>query len=972
MITSQQSFLAPPTYKQQQQHPQTMSAPQVTVDEVLRVLEIFLDPTGQGASNRDIDVWLKSFQQKPEAWGIADQLLRSETVPMRHKLFAAQTIRQKIESDWGHLDVASQASLRDSLLQVLYQQKAGPRPIVTQLCLALADIAIQMHEWEDPVRQLIGTFGKDQSMVGPLLEFLAVLPEEFMHNRIIQLDEDEANGRAEHILRSTAGDVLSLLMFHHTNVSSNGGDVSIKKHILDCLQAWVRSGDLSIDLLPSTAVIGLAFDALEDDNLTTVATDLICEIIYRTGNAKNPRPLGVIHAVYSRLLPLRAKLEAEKDDPEAVRDLCLIFAAAGETWSDLIGTNHEAFKDVLDGLLQCAGYEDLDIAKITFLSWERIKDAAVLQVNSGARPFFMPVYSSLIQIIIKQLEYPADLSWSAEERDNFREFRHTMGDVLKDAVQVIGGEAALAIPYSILCSLSSSAGTGAFDASAKWQSIEAPLFSLRAMCRAIDTEVSVLPKIMDMLPQLPQHPKIKYAAILVIGRYAEWTAKHPEYIAYQMTYVSQGFEDKESIAAAAQSLKYLSRECATHLVPHLEQLHDFFFQTIGSMDREDADDVTQAIAHIVSAVPLPQLAGALQKFCHPIAERLHQIAAAPAVGDDTAHVKEVLALLRRLGTLLKYSTPPLDTILSQNHPSTAVISEIWPIIDMTVTRYAVFKDVEEEFARLCNVCMLSYKQHLLPVLSPIMSKVVSMFNQTGTSCYLWTSGRCVREYGDDDSETGKAVFALVETLTASTFQIISSKVTQLDDIPDVVEDYFQLASEVIEQSPSLFCGSSLLPSLLSCAATCLAVQHHMALRSVISFLRDMLTCASPGERAIPQLTAEPLIAVIKAGAPDLVRRVFYGLTHTFPRERELYADIAGILKAASDVGRAEVEQAVGLVVSEFPDEQLPAKEKETFLLRYKNANDEFKDTQKLATVIRDFVASFRRRNGLDERRRPRE
>ncbi|KAJ3148493.1 Nuclear import receptor [Geranomyces michiganensis] len=972
MTIIQQPFLASSVFKQQQQYPQTMSAPQATVEEVLRVLEIFLDPTGQGANNKEIDVWLKNFQKKPEAWGIADHLLRSETVPVRHKLFAAQTIRQKIESDWGNLDGPSQASLRDSLLQVLYQQKAGPRPIVTQLCLSLADIAIQMHDWEDPVRQLIGAFGKDQTMIGPLLEFLAVLPEEFMHNRIIQLDEDEANGRAEHILRSTAGDVLNLLMFHHTNITSPGGDVSIKKHILDCLQAWVRSGDLSIDLLPSTAVIGLAFDALEDDNLTSVATDLICEIIYRTGNVKQPRPLSVIHAVYSRLLPLRATLEDEKDDPEAVRDLCLIFAAAGETWADLIGTNHQAFKDVLDGLLQCAAYEDLDIAKITFLSWERIKEAAVLEVNAAARPYFIPIYSSLVQIIIKQLEYPADLSWSAEERDNFRDFRHTMGDVLKDAVQVMGGEAALGIPYAILCSLCSGAGTGAFDASATWQSIEAPLFSLRAMCRAIDTEVSVLPKIMDMLPQLPQHPKIKYAAILVIGRYAEWTAKHPEYIAYQMAYVSQGFEDKESIAAAAQSLKYLSRECAPHLVPHLEQLHDFFFQTIGSMDREDADDVTQAIAHIVSAVPLPQLAGALQKFCHPIAERLHQLAAAPTAGDDSTQVKEVLALLRRLGTLLKYSTPPLDTILSQDHPSIAVISEIWPIIDLAVTRFAAYKDVEEEFARLCNVCMSSYKQHLLPVLSPIMTKVVGMFNQTGTSCYLWTSSRCVREYGDDDSEAGKAVFALVESLTASTFQIISSKVTQLDDIPDVIEDYFQLASELIEQSPSLFCSSSLLPSLFSCAATCLTVQQNMALRSVITFLRDMLDCAIPGARVLPQLTAEPLVAVVKTGAGDLVRRVFYGLIHTFPRERELYADVAGILKSASDVARPDVEQAVRLIVSEYPDEQLPAKEKETFLLRYKNANDEFKDSQKLATVMRDFVASFRRRNGLDERRRPRE
>lgn len=41
--------------------------------------------------------------------------------------------------------------------------------------------------------------------------------------------------------------------------------------------------------------------------------------------------------------------------------------------------------------------------------------------------------------MIKHLTYPIDVeSITAEERDTFRDFRHEMGDVLKDCVLILG------------------------------------------------------------------------------------------------------------------------------------------------------------------------------------------------------------------------------------------------------------------------------------------------------------------------------------------------------------------------------------------------------------------------------------------------------------------------------------------------------------------------------------------------------
>lgn len=342
---------------------------------------------------------------------------------------------------------------------------------------------------------------------------------------------------------------------------SSGTNIDIQTHILTCLFTWIKSGDINVENLPSTPVIDLAFDALNNDALFDVASDLVCEIIYRSG--KRSKHMEVITAIYPHLLPLRSKLEKEKDDPEAVRTLCRIFTDAGEAWADLIASNYDAFEHVIVGLLQCTAYEELDIARMTFQYWERLTDEVILAANSASRPKFLPIYSQLLDIMIKHLHYPEDLqTWSAEARDEFRDFRHVMGDVLKDCVRVLGGEEALARPYTMLSSLYVAGSHGRFDPSTHWQQIEAPLFSLRAMFREVSKdEVSVIPKIMEMLPQLPDHPKIKYAAILVIGRYAEWTAKHPDFISYQLNFVSKGFDNEEAVAAAAQALKYLCQEC---------------------------------------------------------------------------------------------------------------------------------------------------------------------------------------------------------------------------------------------------------------------------------------------------------------------------------------------------------------------------------------------------------------------------
>jgi transportin-3 len=67
------------------------------------------------------------------------------------------------------------------------------------------------------------------------------------------------------------------------------------------------------------------------------------------------------------------------------------------------------------------------------------------------------------------------ISWTASDKDEFRDFRHDMGDCLKDSVTVIGEKDALIIPLTILAN---TLQTGDHQ---RWQDFEAPLFCIRSM-----------------------------------------------------------------------------------------------------------------------------------------------------------------------------------------------------------------------------------------------------------------------------------------------------------------------------------------------------------------------------------------------------------------------------------------------------------------------------------------------------------
>jgi transportin-3 len=64
---------------------------------------------------------------------------------------------------------------------------AGPKPIRLQLCVCLANLAIQMTEWKDVLPLVVSTLATEPATLPCVLDFLRVLPEEVTHGRKINL-----------------------------------------------------------------------------------------------------------------------------------------------------------------------------------------------------------------------------------------------------------------------------------------------------------------------------------------------------------------------------------------------------------------------------------------------------------------------------------------------------------------------------------------------------------------------------------------------------------------------------------------------------------------------------------------------------------------------------------------------------------------------------------------------------------------
>ncbi|KIJ68548.1 hypothetical protein HYDPIDRAFT_106754 [Hydnomerulius pinastri MD-312] len=895
------------------------------IQALLSALDVFSRAPDK-ASLENANSWLQDFQHSPEAWSTCNVLLLSPDAPPAAKLFAAQTFRSKVTYDLHQVNTANLLPLRDTLITALDTYHTGPRTIITQLCLAISGLALQLPQWDNAVQSIIETFGRNPATVPVLLQFLTVLPEELSGNTRIPVTDDEYRERSAKLLTENANQVLDLLALY---IQAPGVTVTVQSQVFGCLRSWLIAGEVDTSSFAKSPLFGFVFEALASEELFDSAVDVLCELIHETQEIDDNMP--VIELMVPRVIALKPQLDEHKDDPEKIRGLARIFAEAGETYRLLILRHTETFYPIVEAIGQCSAYPDLDIVPITFPFWMRL--AQTIGKKQSVEPLFIEAYKALMGVIIRHLHFPPDTTtMTGQEADNFRAFRHVMGDTLKDCCLVLGTDTCLLSAYGLITiALSRGAQAGS------WQEIEAPLFAMRSMGAEVDlADETAVPKIMDLIPSLPNHPRIRYAALLIISRYTEWINRHPDYITFQLQYISAGFEDPDTevSAAAGQALKYLCQDCKQHLVDFLPTLHTFLTTTGSKLVQDDRRQVYEAIAYVISAMPMEKAAESLRSFSLDILSQIHAVTGktTPVTKQE---LKEIGYGLENLEVMLHVIGPFGDQLPAACQNS---CREAWSVFDGFIAKYAFDYDTAERTTRVLRHGVTLFGQTTLQVASAVLSRMVTSFESTGFSAFLWIAGKIVGRFGNESDTTLRNAFQeLFERSTNKVVGLLQSKAPR--DIPDVLEDYVQLLLQLSEMAPDVFFQSTAFPlAFRACMAALTLIHSDLVFASLDLFRKilthDSLAVSSTQPPKFP-IYATAIKAVVDKEGFEFIGYILSGLVGDFPEDST--AVVVSIFHSLARLFSSQLLTWLPPVLQQLPTSSAPNQAKQQFLVDVTNA-----------------------------------
>ena len=402
---------------------------------------------------------------------------------------------------------------------------------------------------------------------------------------------------------------------------------------MECITSWLR--EVPVENIINTPLLEAIFVGVTSDSCSQEASECLCTVLRETGDIDESA--DAIQILFPKVVAFRPQIAklAEEEDTETLKALTKVLSTAAEKWVVGIAREPALFQPLVECVLECAARDkDRDVIEHTFNVWFELKQYLVLERYIQSRLQLVEVFSKLVDILLAHLEYPKPDSGNEtdlfdgdrEQEEKFREFRHQMGDTLKDCCEVMGVTECLTKVQRVIQEWMSKYASQVTDNNVpNWQALEAPLFALRALGRLVDKEENiVLPQLMPLLVQIPSHEKLRFATIMVLGRYTEWTSNHPEYLESQFNYIVTSFQSdsREIIRAAALSIKFFCTDCKHLLSGQVLQLQTFYDSVLDKLPDFSKEEITEGVAAVVAVQPNDQVYQLLKAYCDPLMQRL--------------------------------------------------------------------------------------------------------------------------------------------------------------------------------------------------------------------------------------------------------------------------------------------------------------------------------------------------------------
>ena len=834
-----------------------------------------------------------------------------------------------------------------------------------------------MLEWKDVLQTVVSSLGSDPAGISCALEFLHVLPEEVTEGRKINLAEDELRNRTTELLEDNGQSVIQLL----TQYAQSSPDAAKNPILMDCITSWIR--EVPLNDIVNSPLIDVVMSATQAETSFDAAVETLCAIFKETREVDDN--MNTITALYPRLAELAPRIRAcaQEEDWETFKGITRIFAEAGEAWVILIARQPVQFRALVEAVLECCRCDqDREALSQTFNFWFELKQYITLERYMDSRLQFVDIYSHLVDIMISHLQYPmteneekVDLfDGDREAEDRFREFRHQLGDVLKDCCEVVGVTECLQKSYVLIEKWVNQYGPQASEGKVpRWQELEAPLFSMRAMGRQVPPDEKVmLPRLIPLIVQIPDQEKVRFQAVMALGRYTEWTAQHSETLQDQLNFIMAAFQhsSKEVVRAAALSFKFFCNDCADLLKDYMPQLQQFYESNLNSLPLTSQEETTEGVASVLAKQPLDNLYQSMKLCCDPIMKRLMEMAQTASQEDQKLAVADQLNLIT---IFIQWVTPYVEP--SKPHPAVQYCQEIFPVLAAICERFVAFAPIIERVCRCWRYMILSYRVHTAPLLPLLADKLAAGFTASRQGCFLWATDSIVREFSDVSEYVSKttteAIYSFYEQQATAFMRALNDLAPE--ELPDVIEDFFRLSTDVLLYHSNRLLASELMAPILSAASTSLTLYKDEPLIATLHFLRDFLAYggedapsssfdANDGTYSLrpnPLEIQNSVKKLIVTEGENLVQRCMTGMMYSFPPD--CLPDASGVLLAMFQLMPREVSQWVAKTVQMLPEGSIAPQEQERLLRNIQQRIDSG-ELRKIRVLLQDFTNSYRRRN----------
>lgn len=808
------------------------SPPLETVHQALQALYNNPDVAGKEKAS----VWLGELQRSVFAWQVADQLLTQNT-DLESCYFAAQTMRTKIQCFFHELPASSHSSLRDSLLN--HASKITPETppvIVTQLSLAVADLALQMGTWKRAVVDLIERYGSNTQQLPFLLEVLTVLPEE-IGSKALRLGANrrmEVNGD----LYKTSPVVVQLLT---ACIENNQFDSRLQMKIFRCLGSWFNINVISQDDIVNSKVLHAAFHVLSvkdcPSNLHEAASDCICSALCSVEELG--RNLELAEALFRGVLTLQEAyhISVAQEDTDKTINYCRIFAEMAESFLPaIISTPTQGLGDFtsLDLLLICAGHHLYEVAEITFSFWYRLSEELYHKNVEQINEIFRPYIQRLIVALCRHCQLEPDHEGIPDESSDFGEFRGRVSELTKDIIFIVGSSTCFNQMFETL---------QAQTVSTSWDICEAALFLMAAVAKNITSEENNVPQVIEAMLSLPSdaHVAVKYTSIQLIGELCEWIEKRPQLLDPVLQFLLAGLQQPALASASATALQSICTSCRSQMKEHFDGL----LQIAQAMDsfnlsNDAAIGLLKGTATVLTQLPYENVGDGLKQLCSFQLDPLNKLLAEgePTVKQGSKH--DPTLWLDRLAAIFRHLNPSVPN--GQPHPCQNVLQEVFPVLSNACEKYQSDVRIVERCCRCIRFAIRCLGKNSASVLQPLVSQMVNLYQVHQHSCFLYLGSILVDEYGTD-ATCVPGLLNMLQAFCTPAFKQLEEH-NGLRNHPDTVDDLFRLCLRFVQRAPVAFLQCQMAKPILCCAIAACSLDHRDANASVMKFLEDLINCAT--------------------------------------------------------------------------------------------------------------------------------